>query len=275
MDSSRKKAEAQAGGVLGAILGEVRQALEARHGELGEWERRARAAPAPPDFGLALRGSALALVAEVKRRSPSAGDIRPGADAVDVARAYVAGGAAAISVLTEPRHFGGSLADLQRVAAAVGLPVLRKDFIIDPLQVFEARAMGAAAVLLIVRALEQQRLLELAGLARRLGMASLVEVHAEAELARALEASPTAIGINSRDLETLEVDERPLVLLPRVPLPVLAIAESGIVSRKDVERTASLGADAVLVGTSLASAQDPEQAVRGLVGVKRREEVRR
>ena len=208
--------------------------------------------------------------AEVKRRSPSAGAIREDLDPVAHARAYTQGGAVAISVLTDELHFGGSLEDLARVASAVPVPVLRKDFILDELQLYEARAAGASAVLLIVRALSSDGLRALARAARDQRLGVLVEVHSAGELEQALGVDPTAVGVNSRDLATFTVDlaaaER---LVALVPGAVPVIAESGIATRADVERMASAGADLVLVGTSVAGNADPEAAVRGLTGVRR------
>jgi indole-3-glycerol phosphate synthase len=256
---------------LPTILAATRQRLEALRPAIRDLERRAAAAPAPRPFTAALGGGTVAVIAEVKRRSPSAGAIRDGLDPVAHAKAYVAGGAVAISVLTDEPHFGGSLADLDAVVRAVSAPVLRKDFILDELQLLEARAAGASAVLLIVRALDDADLLALAQSARGLGLATLVEAHDERELDRALAVGPSVVGINSRDLDTFAVNlataER---LLGRVPPGIPAVAESGIETRADVERLARAGADVVLVGTAVARAADPEQAVRALVGVKRK-----
>ena len=213
----------------------------------------------------------MGVIAEVKRRSPSAGVIRKDLDPVAYARAYEAGGAVAISVLTEEAHFGGSLADLEQVAGAVRLPALRKDFIVDELQLLEARAAGAAMVLLIVRALPDPDLRRLAETARGLGLATLVEAHDRGELDRALAVAPTAVGVNNRDLDTFVTDLRVAErLVPEIPSGVLAVAESGIESRGDVERAAAAGADLVLVGGALARSDGPEAAVRGLSGVPRR-----
>ena len=238
-----------------------------------ELEREAWAAPAPPSFAraLAATGGAVGIIAEVKRRSPTAGTIRADLDPVAHARAYVRGGAVAISVLTEERHFGGSLADLALVAREVPLPVLRKDFIVHELQLLEARAAGAAAVLLIARILEPASLRRLARMARECGLGVLVEVHSEEQLGEALAADPTALGVNSRDLSTFAVNmavaER---LVAQVPVALPAIAESGIESRADVERLAAAGADLVLVGASVARTDDPAAAVRALGGIARR-----
>jgi indole-3-glycerol phosphate synthase len=219
----------------------------------------------------ALRRSHVAVIAEVKRKSPSKGMINAGLSAVDQARAYAKGGAAAISVLTEPNHFDGSIDDLAAVAAAVDIPALKKDFHIDPIQLLEARAHGATAALLIVRALPPQRLAEMLSVAASLELETIVEVRDPDELRLALDLGATIIGINNRNLETLEIDpatsER---LLPLVPSSVIAIAESGMTRRQDVERVAALGTDAVLVGSSLSAARDPGALVKELSSVPRR-----
>jgi indole-3-glycerol phosphate synthase len=265
------KAEAQAPGLLAAILGEAERRIAASQPRRAELERLAARAKDPPDFGAALGGGEVAVIAEIKRRSPSAGSLREDGDVAQLARSLVDGGAAALSVLTEPAHFGGSLEDLSRVASAVGVPILRKDFILDPVQLYEARAHGAAAVLLIVRILSPGRLAELVALARHLGLASLVEAHAAAELAAALAADPSAVGVNARDLATLAMDPGLVEqLLPTVPGDRRAVAESGLSSRADVERVAGCGADAVLVGAAISGAADPAAALRGLTGVRRR-----
>ncbi len=230
----------------------------------------ARRAPTPPGFASALRRDHVAIIAEIKRSSPSRGDISPGLDAASRAREYAAGGAAAISVLTEPERFGGSLEDLSTVRAQVELPVLRKDFLIDPLQLAEARALGASAGLVIVRAVDQMRLRDLLSAGRELGLELLVEVHTEREVQIALSAGARVIGVNNRDLETLHVD--PTVarrIIPMLPADVIAVAESGVGCRSDVEAVAAVGADAVLVGTALSSALDAAASVRGLSTVPR------
>ena len=266
------KAEAQEPGVLSAILAETTARMAERAPETGEWERlAARAQPAPP-FAAALKRATVAVIAEVKRKSPSAGAIREGADAIELARTYAEAGAAALSVLTEPNHFGGSLEDLMQVARSVRLPTLRKDFIVDPIQVYEAKAAGASAILLIVRALSDEKLQSLAALARNIGLDTLVEVHAPNELPRALSAEPSVIGVNARDLETLVVDPAGVAaVLAAVPPGIPAVAESGLKTRADVERAAGQGADAVLVGTALAGASDPGAALKELMGVTRLE----
>src|SRR5438552_997220 len=251
---------------LDAILSATRARIAGLKPRAAELERRAAAAPAPPLLARALRAGGtvgtVGVIAEVKRRSPSAGTIREDLDPVDHARSYQRGGAVAISVLTDQPHFGGSLEDLVCVAAAVSVPVLRKDFILDELQLFEARAAGASGVLLIVRALSADRLRALARAARDQALGVLVEIHSEAELEQALTADPTAVGVNSRDLATFAVDLRLADrLLAQVPTSLPAIAESGIETRADVERLARAGADLVLVGTAVARTADPEAAV--------------
>ena len=223
-----------------------------------------------PSLERALRGTTVAVLAEVKRRSPSKGQIAEGLHAVALAQAYGDGGAAAVSILTEPEHFGGSTADLVAVRDAIGIPSLKKDFHVTPIQLMEARALGASAALLIARAVAPERLDELMRAGRALGLELLVEVRDEEELERALAAGATMIGVNNRNLETLEIDpgtaER---LIPRIPAALVAIAESGITTRADVERYATCGADAVLVGSALSAAGDPVAATRALVGVVR------
>ena len=232
---------------------------------------RARAAATGPDFVAALRGDHVKVIAEVKRRSPSRGEINTQLDSASRAREYERGGAAAISVLTEPTHFGGSEQDLQDVSAAVRLPILRKDFIIDEAQIIEARAWGASAVLLIARALPPDELCTLADFARQWQVEPLIEVRDEQELEAALAAHARVVGVNSRNLETLDVDAAIVDrLLPAVPADVVAIAESGMSIRADVERAAESGADAVLVGSALSAASDAAAAVRMLAAVHRR-----
>lgn len=258
-------------GHLTDILIATQERIAALRSDAARLEAAAAAAPRPPAWRAAFDPETVGLIAEVKRRSPSAGAIAPGLDPAGLARAYVAGGAAAVSVLTDDVHFGGSMADLAAVRAATAVPVLRKDFILDPVQLFEARAAGASAVLLIVRALTGPALRALSGLARDLGLARLVEVHSEAELETAIAVEPDAIGVNSRDLDTFSVDSRAVApLLSAVPPAVLAVAESGIRTREDVVRAAGWGAGAVLVGTALAAAAQPDRAAAALVGVARR-----
>ncbi|MGH7638532.1 MAG: indole-3-glycerol phosphate synthase TrpC, partial [Gemmatimonadaceae bacterium] len=198
----------------------------------------------------ALRRDNVAVIAELKRRSPSKGILNEGMDARRSGE-FEKGGAAAISVLTEPEFFGGSLDDLRTVRASVQLPVLRKDFHIDRVQLLEAVASDASAVLLIARALSPEDLPKMVNAARELGLETLVEVRSEGELERAIEAGAEIIGVNSRDLETLEVDERiPERLIPMIPPHVIAVWESGVHQREDVRKAAEAGADAVLVGSA-------------------------
>ena len=216
-------------------------------------------------------GDRIALIAEVKKASPSKGVIRPDFDPVELARAYAAGGARAISVLTDERFFMGSLDHLRAVQREVPLPVLRKEFIVDPHQVYEAKVAGADAVLLIVAALRPAELADLMQLAWELGLDALVEVHTEEELETALSAGADIVGINNRDLRTfftsLEVTAR---LAPGVPEGTALVSESGIQRREDLELLAGLGVDAVLVGEALARERDVEGKARELAGVARR-----
>ena len=211
---------------------------------------------------------AVALIAEVKKASPSAGILRADFDPVAIARAYERAGSACISVITDRRFFQGDPSHLARIRQAVRLPLLRKDFILDPIQVTEARALGADACLLIVAALEPAALHELTVAVRELGMDALVEVHDERELALALDASADLIGINNRDLRSFKVSlavaER---LAPLAPEGVVLVAESGIKTRADVERLKAAGVRAILVGETLVRAEDVEAATRSLVGV--------
>lgn len=257
-------------GALDQILAATRSTLPALRARFGELERAVAEAGPPPAF-LTVRGGCVALIAEVKRRSPSAGAIAPALDPVSHARIYQAAGAAAISVLTNGPSFGGSLDDLRAVAEAVAIPVLRKDFILDEAQVLEARAAGAAAVLLIVRALTPERLEALLASAESVGLAALVEVHTAGEMDMALAAGAGLIGVNSRDLDTLSVDTASAwALLSRVPADRVAVAESGLARPADVARAAEAGADAVLVGTALSSDGAPEALAAALAAVPRR-----
>jgi indole-3-glycerol phosphate synthase len=261
---------------LSTILQVTRERIAGLAPDRAELRQAAQEAPPPRPWLAAFGGRNVAVIAEVKRRSPSAGAIAEGLAPATHARAYVAGGAVAISVLTDERHFGGSLADLDAVHGAVQVPLLRKDFIIDETQLYEARIHGASAVLLIVRALDPAALQDLAAEARVLGLARLVEVHEAVELERALRVEPEAVGVNARDLETLRVDVRGSeAVLRAVPPGVLAVAESGLATRADVAQVAAWGADAVLVGTSVARAADPAGAVRGLTDVPRSPRVER
>jgi indole-3-glycerol phosphate synthase len=217
-------------------------------------------------FAAALRGRGLSAIAEVKRFSPSKGPIRPDLDIAGLVAAYEAGGAAAVSVLTEEDHFCGGLQDLRTAAEATALPLLRKDFIVDPYQLHEARAFGASAVLLIAALLDDRSLHDFAALAHELGLDVLLEVHDAAEMARALRMEGALIGVNNRDLRTFEVSlEASLQLAGMVPADRVLVAESGIKDRTDAERLASAGVDAVLVGESLLRQSDAAEAVSALV----------
>lgn len=255
---------------LAQILETTRAALPDLRARSAQLERAAASTPSPPVFRTRFDGTHLALVAEVKRRSPSAGVIRQDLDPAERAARYAAHGASAVSVLTDGPYFGGSLEDLRAVAKRVTVPVLRKDFILDEIQILEARAAGASAVLLIVRALPLSRLRALVEFARGSGLDALVEVHTGPELDQALEAGASVVGVNSRDLDTFRIDvDAAWHLLGRVPAACVAVAESGMGTTADVERAAAAGADAVLVGTALSAAADPAGLVRQLVGVRR------
>ena len=218
-------------------------------------------------FLAALRGPRLRLIAEVKGASPSAGAIRAGFDPASIARAYAEAGAAAISVLTDARFFHGADAHLAAVRRAVDVPVLRKEFVLDPYQVYEARALGADAVLLIVSILPGGALADLQELAADLGMAALVEAHTERDLERALAVGAPLIGINNRNLDTLETTfEVTRRLRPRIPPGITVVAESGIEDRAHIEEMERLGVHGVLVGTALMRAPDPGARVRELLG---------
>jgi indole-3-glycerol phosphate synthase len=253
-------------GFLTDLVGDLRRRLE--RDPLDESGLMAVAMHLPParPFEDALRGSRPALIAEYKRASPSAGAIAE-PDVASQARAYEEGGAAAISVLTEPTRFDGALADLRAVRLAAGLPVVRKDFLIHPAQVIESRAAGSDAILLIAAALSELELKGMLAVAADLGLGALVETHSEEDLAKALATDAPVIGVNARDLETLEVDvERALAMLPEVPSDRVAVLESGVSTRVDVERAIDAGAGAVLVGETLMRSPDPAATIRSLRG---------
>ena len=261
--------------VLTGPLGELTAAsrLRARESEetRASLEAQLPTAPRPLPFADALRGLHVRVIAELKRRSPSKGVINDGIRAEVRAKEYESGGAAALSVLTEPTRFGGSLDDLRAVRDAVGVPLLRKDFITAPIQLLEARVAGASAVLLIARALDRTEVLELAAAASELGLEQLIEVRSEAELATALDVPRAVVGVNNRNLESLLIDDAiGARLLPMIPRDRVAVYESGIATTEDVRRAAAMGADAVLVGSVLSVAPDPVQAVRDLTTVGRR-----
>ena len=258
-------------GTLGTIVAEARIRAGALELQRRALEHACSDVPSGASLRAVLRQSTVGLLAEVKRRSPSKGAIADGLDAVEQAHAYAAGGAAAVSILTEPVHFGGSIVDFVAVRSSVMLPTLKKDFHVAPVQLVEARALGASAALLIARALSPDQLAQMMRAGQSLGLELLVEVRDEAELERALAAGATMIGVNNRDLETLIIDpETSDRLIPMIPSHVVAIAESGVHTRADVERYAAVGADAVLVGSSLSASPDPTAATRAIVGVPRR-----
>lgn len=261
--------------VLAGIIASTRAELQRRKRERPEAELRDRAlalGPARRSLRAALSeqgrvGERVAVIAELKRRSPSAGALREDADPAAIARAYERGGASAISVLTEGPNFGGSLDDLRAVRAACGLPLLRKDFVLDPYQVYEARVAGADAVLLIVAALDPGELSELRARAREVQLDALVEVHDAAELKVALEVGADLIGVNNRDLRDFTVDVgRTYELLKEMPAGVVVVSESGIGRADQLARLGAAGVAGVLVGESLMRAPDPERALRALLG---------
>jgi indole-3-glycerol phosphate synthase len=256
--------------ILDRIVADKREELARRQREesFGTLRWKTRGMPPTRSLAAALRAHPPGLIAEIKRASPSRGLLRADLDAVALAQSYAGAGAAAISVLTEERYFQGSLADLKAVRQALDWPpVLRKDFIFDMYQVFEARTYGADAILLIAAILNPGLLTSLIALARSLGLECLVEVHDEPELERALMAGAEIVGINNRDLRTFEVDlattER---LRPLVPPEVTVVAESGVYTRADVQRLAALGVHGVLIGEALVVADDPAEKIRELFG---------
>jgi indole-3-glycerol phosphate synthase len=261
-------------GFLSDLVTDLRRDLAAHPLDRDALRRAAERARPPRDLAAALTDAArtdgVALIAEVKRASPSAGSIAADADPVAQARAYAAAGAAAVSVLTEHAHFGGSLDDLAAVREVVDLPLLRKDFLIDPDQVLAARAAGADAVLLITASVDDEELGGLIAAARELGMEPLVESHTDEDLDRALATDARVVGVNARDLETLEVD----VAAARTRIGRIrdrvAVFESGIRIRADVERAVAAGASAILVGETLMRAGDPAATARALLGREER-----
>jgi indole-3-glycerol phosphate synthase len=252
--------------LLARLVAESEAETEARRAKISAADLEERAAAYQPrDFEAALRGQQLAVIAEMKRRTPSMGVLREDYRPAEIAHAYAAGGAAALSVLTQHASFGGSLEDLEAARANSDLPILRKDFVTDEHQVLEARAAGADAVLLIVAALDEARLRELLAATRARGLSALVEVHDEREAGIAAGAGATLIGVNHRDLNTFTVDlgltER---LRPHMPPDALLVAESGIHGAADARRMREAGAHAVLVGELLMKAADPGAAIREL-----------
>ena len=224
-------------------------------------------AAAPLNAHQVLKGDQMKVIAEVKRSSPSKGELSAIGDPAALAEQYESAGASVISVLTEERRFKGSLADLTAVRSRVSIPILRKDFMVDEYQFFEARAHGADMVLLIVAALAKSQLRDFYDLATEMGMAALIEVHTADELERAMEIEPRIVGVNSRNLKTLDVDQAAFAnLIPQIPSEIIRVAESGISARRDVEFAQSHGADAILVGEALVTSPDPTLAMRTLLG---------
>ncbi|MEN6480006.1 MAG: indole-3-glycerol phosphate synthase TrpC [Anaerolineales bacterium] len=263
--------------ILDELVASARAALPARQAKapLAMLKERVAALPAPADLAQALAAPGVGIIAEVKRASPSRGALNTALDPAAWAANYVRAGAIAISVLTEPTRFLGSLDDLAAARRAVdgvrpGVPLLRKDFIVDPYQVYEARAFGADAVLLIVAALDDSALAELYHLARDLGLTPLVEVHNEIEMARAARLAPSLVGINNRNLATFAVDlNTTLRLLPSVPEGALVVAESGIHTPKQVHTLAEHGVHGVLIGEALVTAPDPVARLSELLAAGR------
>lgn len=254
--------------VLDSIIDGVRQDVAARQSvtDLEAVKAAARSAPDPLDATAVLRADDISVIAEVKRASPSRGSLADIGDPAELAAAYASGGAHAISVLTESRRFGGSLEDLDAVRRCVSVPVLRKDFIVGPYQIHESRAHGADVILLIVAALDQNTLASLLDRTESLGMTALVEVHTAEEADRALEAGASVIGVNARDLKTLEVDRDCFSrIAPGLPPEVVKIAESGVRGPADLMSYAGAGADAVLVGEGLVTSGSPSVMVKDLV----------
>ncbi len=252
------------------LIAVAREGVEERRGRVPQADLESRLAARGDDrpFREALVRPGLSLIAEFKRRSPSAGEISGSATVAEQVGAYERGGAAALSVLTDERHFGGSLDDLRAARSACDLPILRKDFIVDPYQLYEAAVNGADAVLLIVRALDDRTLGAMYSEARGLDLDCLVEVHDGEELQRALELDADVIGINNRDLDTGGVDiSTTYELMPDVPAGKTVVAESGISSRAELEELERVGVDAVLIGSALMSAEDPEAKTRELTGL--------
>ncbi len=255
-------------GFLSDILESTRRRVDAAKAEVNEdtLEDRIASRSAAQDFTAPLQADDVTVIAEIKRATPAKGTLVADLDVARIGAAYKEGGAAAISVLTEPEFFKGSLDDLE-VATGTDLPVLRKDFVIDPYQLLDARAAGADSVLMIVRILDEPSLRSLVKISRSLGMEPLVEVHTKEELDRALEVEALVIGVNHRDLDTFDVDpERTEKLAPHVPPEIVLVGLSGVSTRQEVEALGAVGARAVLVGESLVTAPDPIVKLRELLG---------
>ncbi len=254
--------------VLDSIIEGVREDLARRRIPLAQLHEKLDSAPAVIDAHPGLRGDLISIIAEVKRASPSKGALSSISNPAALAEQYQSAGASVISVLTEERRFNGSLADLETVRSAVSIPVLRKDFMVDEYQFYEARAYGADVVLLIVAALSSHQLRDYFEMATELGMASLIEVHTPQELEQAMEINPRIVGINSRNLKTLEVDQKAFAeLLPQIPADVIRVAESGISQRGEVEAAERFGANAILVGEALVRSGDPISTLHALRGL--------
>ena len=253
--------------VLDSIIEGVREDLAMRRLPLAQIREALESAPAVRNVGAAFTGPEISIIAEVKRSSPSKGALASIGDPAGLAATYEEAGAQVVSVLTEQRRFGGSLADLDAVRKAIDLPILRKDFMVDEYQFYEARAHGADVVLLIVAALSKNQLEDYFHLSNELGMRSLIEVHTNDELERALEISPEIIGVNSRNLKTLEVDARAFAeLIPQIPSNIARVAESGISTREEVVFAQECGATAILVGEALVRSESPSVAINQLLG---------
>ena len=253
--------------VLDSIIEGVREDLAARRLPMSELLEAIEVAPPVRDCLLALLTEDISVIAEVKRSSPSKGALAPITDPAGLAASYAEAGAAVISVLTEQRRFGGTLADLDAVRRAVELPILRKDFMVDEYQFYEARAHGADVILLIVAALSKNQLDDYFHLSKELGMRALIEVHTPGELESALDVSPEIVGVNSRNLKTLDVDAQAFAeLLPQIPNAIARVAESGISNRSDVEFAHEHGATAILVGEALVRSGNPNVAMAQLLG---------
>jgi indole-3-glycerol phosphate synthase len=280
---SRRSTEAQAlsvwtkpTGTLGELTDEAHARAATLRPAIDELRRRAEETDAGPNLAKALRGRDVAVIAEVKRSSPSKGVINSALDVEQQVRAYERGGAAAISILTEPKRFGGSNEDFAKARTSTRLPLLKKDFHVDVAQIFEAKTLGASAALVIVRAIEPGRLLELLDAGRDVGLEILVEVRDEAELELALTYQAELVGVNNRNLETLEIDPgTATTLVPIIPRDVIAVAESGVKTSADVRRLADAGTDAVLVGSELSGSADPEAAVSSLTKIRRSDSARK
>lgn len=269
---SVSKTAKQRGEILDEIMAHHRERLpKVKAGvPLADLRAMAMVAPPPRDFAAVLRQPGVSLIAECKKASPSKGLLVPRYDPVRLARSYEKAGARAISVLTDARHFQGSLEHLRDVREAVKLPVLRKDFLFDPYQIYESRVAGADAVLLIAAVLSDSDIRELQALAGKLGMASLIEVHTAEEVERVLSLSPAVVGVNNRNLQTFEVDfENTARLRAMIPAEVIVVGESGLKTPDDIRAMRAIGVDAVLVGESLVKSGDVTTQARALVNAGR------